>query len=393
MRAALTEARKGLGKTSPNPAVGCVLVKGGKVIARGHHRGAGLPHAEVEALRKAAREAKGAVLYVNLEPCCHQGRTGPCTDAILAAKIAEVVVGMIDPNPLVNGQGIARLRAAGVTVRTGVLEKECRRLNEAFERWVTAGRPHVILKAAVSLDGRIAAATDEPRWISGEESRTEVHRMRAAVDAVLVGANTVLRDDPLLTTRLPRGASRTGRRVVLDAQLRIPASARVLAPVKGAPPTTVFTAEDVSDEREAAVTAAGAQVVRVRRATTGGVDLTAALARLAADGVTSVLVEGGAQVFTSFVAARAVDRVVVFVAPKLLGAGGVAALGDLPSPVALADVGIRRFGDDVMFEGIPSWGAGALRGRGEATANRAAAPGTKPAAGGHGGAPRVDGGT
>lgn len=358
MRAALTEARKGLGKTSPNPVVGCVLARSGKIVARGHHRGAGLPHAEVEALSTlGAGDAKGATLYVNLEPCCHQGRTGPCTEAILAAGIPEVVVGMIDPNPLVNGKGVSRLREAGVTVRTGVLEKECRRLNEAFARWITAGRPHVTLKAAVSLDGRIAAASGEPRWISGEESRAEVHRIRSAVDAVLVGANTVLRDDPLLTTRLPKGPSRTARRIVLDAKLRIPPAARVLVPVKGAPPTTVFTSEDVAEAKEKAIAASGATVVRVPKAASGGIDLNAALAFLAKAGVTSVLVEGGAQVFTSFLEARAVDRVLAFVAPRLLGGEAVAAIGPLARPVALADVGIKRFGDDVMFEGTPDWGA------------------------------------
>lgn len=358
MRAALTEARKGLGKTSPNPAVGAVLVKDGKIIARGHHRGAGLPHAEIEALSTwGMNDSAGVTLYVNLEPCNHLGRTGPCTEAILAAKIPEVVVGMIDPNPLVNGRGIARLREAGVTVRTAVLEKECKRLNEAFARWVTAGRPHVTLKAAVSLDGRIAAATGEPRWISGEESRAEVHRMRNAVDAVVVGANTVLRDDPLLTTRLPKGPSRTARRVVLDAKLRIPPAARVLVPVKGAPPTVVFTAEDTADAKVKAIESAGATVARVGKGDAGGIDLAAAMTSLARSGVTSVLVEGGAQVFTSFLRARAVDRVVVFVAPRLLGGEGVPALGPLPSPIALADVGIRRFGDDVMFEGTPDWGA------------------------------------
>lgn len=358
MRAALTEARKGLGKTSPNPVVGCVLVKDGKIIARGHHRGAGLPHAELEALSALGEGgAKGTTLYVNLEPCCHQGRTGPCTEALLAAGIPEVVVGMIDPNPLMNGKGVARLRDAGITVRTGVLEKECRRLNEAFARWVTAGRPHVTLKAAVSLDGRIAAAGGEPRWISGEESRAEVHRIRNAVDAVLVGANTVLRDDPLLTTRCPKGTSRTARRVVLDAKLRIPPSARVLVPVKGAPPTTVFTSDDAAEANEHAITGSGAVVVRVAKTESGVVDLPSMLTFLAKAGVTSVLVEGGAQVFTSFLQARAVDRVLAFVAPRLLGADAVAAIGALRSPVALTDVGIRRFGDDVMFEGTPDWGA------------------------------------
>src|SRR5579859_6889670 len=206
MRQALAEAKKGLGRTSPNPAVGCLIVKEGKVLARGYHKQAGLPHAEIEALSRVSRgEARGSTLYVNLEPCCHQGRTGPCTEAIIAAGVSRVVVGMTDPNPLVNGRGIARLREGGIEVKQGVLEEECKRLNAPFARWVTAGRPHVTLKAAVTLDGKIAdSAGRERQWVTGEDARAEVHRMRDAVDAVLVGANTVLRDDPLLTTRLPK---------------------------------------------------------------------------------------------------------------------------------------------------------------------------------------------
>lgn len=359
MRAALAEARKGVGRTSPNPAVGCVVVKDGKVIARGHHRQAGLPHAEVEALTQIGASAEGATLYVNLEPCCHQGRTGPCTEAISAAKIATVVVGMLDPNPLVNGRGIARLREQGIEVRPGVLESECRRLNEAFTRWITAGRPHVTLKAAVSLDGRIAARrSGEPRWITGEDSRAEVHRMRNAIDAVLVGANTVLRDDPLLTTRLPGDKGRTARRVVLDARARTPPNARVLVPVKGAHATQIYVGDDVPESKSAALASAGAEVFRVARAPKGGVVLPEVLDKLAKSGVMSILVEGGAEVFTSFLEARAVDRVVWFVAPRLLGDEALSAVGRLSHAFALADVGVKRFGDDVMFEGVPDWGSG-----------------------------------
>ncbi|MGH7125315.1 MAG: bifunctional diaminohydroxyphosphoribosylaminopyrimidine deaminase/5-amino-6-(5-phosphoribosylamino)uracil reductase RibD, partial [Stellaceae bacterium] len=180
MHAALDEARKALGRTSPNPAVGCVIVKADAILGRGHHRRAGLPHAEVEALAAVGKKARGSTLYVNLEPCCHTGRTGPCTDAIVAAGVREVVIGMRDPNPLVDGKGIATLERAGVKTRSGVLEPECRRLNEPFAMWVTSGRPQVTLKAAVTLDGKIApgAWADPPRWITSESAREEVHRMR-----------------------------------------------------------------------------------------------------------------------------------------------------------------------------------------------------------------------
>lgn len=357
MREALAEARKALGRTSPNPVVGCVLVKDGRVIARGHHRQAGQPHAEVDAienLRRAAGDPRGATLYVNLEPCDHQGRTGPCTRAIVDAGITTVVIGMMDPNPLVNGRGAARLREAGIEVRLGALEAECRRVNEAFTRWITAGRPHVTLKAAVSLDGRIAGPGGLRQWITGEESRAEVHRMRDVVDAVLVGAGTVLADDPLLTTRLPDGVGKTGMRVVLDTTLRIPPTARVLSTVEGAPPTRVFTTTGPG-EKATAFGARGARIVTVPGGPDGGVDLHATLGVLAKEGVTSLLVEGGATVYTRMLRARLVDRIAIFVAPRLLGADAPAVVDALAPGVRLADVAVRRLGDDVLIEGVPEW--------------------------------------
>jgi len=360
MRAALDEARKAHGRTSPNPAVGCVIVKNGRVIARGHHRRAGLPHAEVEALRVAKKKAKGATLYVNLEPCCHEGRTGPCTEAVLAAGVKEVVVGMRDPNPLVNGKGLRILEKAGVKVRLGVLEHECRRLNEAFARWITSGRPHVTLKAAVTLDGRIAPAAwdDAPRWITGDEARAEAHRLRDVSDAILVGAGTVLADDPLLTTRLKGRAGRTPRRVVLDARGRVPETARVLAPVDGAAPTTVFLGHDVPRAREEALARAGAEVVRLDTRE-NAFSIAAVLEALRERNVTSVLVEGGAEVFTAFLRARLVDRVRVFVAPALYGDAALGFLRALPEPIHLENVTVTPFGSDVLFDGVPVFKAAA----------------------------------
>ncbi len=371
MRMALALARRGLGSTSPNPMVGTVIVRDGRVLSRGWHRAAGLPHAEVEALsRLAGQSLRDATLYVNLEPCCHQGRTGPCTDAILASGIPEVVIGAIDPNPRVNGQGIARLKDRGVRVRTGVLEESCRRFNEAFFRFVTTGRPHVTLKVAVSLDGRIAGGQEgAPRWITGEASRAWVHRQRNGVDAILVGAGTVASDDPLLTTRLPRRgdgstsarSGRTGRRVVLDPSLRTPPTARVIAPVAGSPPTTLFAAEDAPPERERAIVSAGGEVIRVPRAADAasgskGLDLGTVLEYLARGGVVSLLVEGGAKIFAAFLRARVVDRVAVFVAGRVLGTG-IPWIDALPSGFRIQGLATRRFGDDVLFEGRPEWSA------------------------------------
>jgi diaminohydroxyphosphoribosylaminopyrimidine deaminase / 5-amino-6-(5-phosphoribosylamino)uracil reductase len=354
MRSALAEARKALGRTSPNPAVGCLIVRDGKVIARGHHRAAGLPHAEIEALGKLGKKARGASLYVNLEPCCHQGRTGPCTTAIVEAGIKEVVVGMRDPNPQVNGRGIAALEKAGIRVVQGVLEEECQRLNEPFTRWITTGRPYVVLKAAVSLDGRISGPGGDPRWISGEAARADAHRLRDFSDGILVGVTTVLRDGPLLTTRFPNGPGRTGRRVVLDARARTPLTARILEPVAGSPPTSIFVSEKAPAERVAALRKKGAEVITIP-ASEAGVDLRAVLAKLGASGVTSLLVEGGAEIYTSFLRERLVDRVVVYVAPVMIGEEAVSFLHSLDQGLSLTRVETSVVGGDVRIEGTPVW--------------------------------------
>jgi diaminohydroxyphosphoribosylaminopyrimidine deaminase/5-amino-6-(5-phosphoribosylamino)uracil reductase len=353
MRAALAEAAKGLGRTSPNPAVGAVLVKGGRVIARGHHARAGGPHAEVVALRAAGARARGADLYTTLEPCDHFGRTPPCSLAVIEAGVRRVLVGSVDPNPLVNGKGIARLRAAGVEVRSGVLQAECDALNAHWFTWITERRPFVTLKAAVSLDGRTATRTGDARWVSGEEARLWVHRLRDRVDAVLVGSGTARADDPRLTARLPGGGGRDPLRVVLDTRLALPRRLALFRP--GGPPTLV--AHAVARPRPAPP---GVELLRCRRGP-GGVDLRDLLERLAARGVTHLLVEGGAKVHAAFVAAGLVDRLAVFVAPKLVGADGVPLLA-APGPARMADalalerVTVERVGDDVLVTGVPAGG-------------------------------------
>ena len=357
MRRALTLARRGTGRVSPNPLVGAVVVRDGVVVAEGWHRGFGLDHAEVDALRRLGGRADGCDLYVNLEPCCHRDKkTPPCTDALLASGIRRVVCGMVDPNPRVSGQGIATLRAGGVEVETGVLEDECRRLNAPFARWIASGRPFVTLKLAATIDGRIAERGGNSRWISSPESRRLVHRMRAACDAVLVGGGTVRQDDPLLLPTLAR-AARTPLRVVLDGRLDVPDGARLLATVADGPVLLVGSSGADPARREA-LRARGVEVACVP----GEGDIVAAadlLDLLGRRGVTSVLAEGGAAVAASLLAARAVDRLVVFVAPLLLGDPLARPIVDDLGIRALANglrfriEGIRRCGPDAMIEFVP----------------------------------------
>ena len=228
MKKAIVLARKGLGRTSPNPIVGAVVVRKGRVIGQGFHQKAGGPHAEPIAIAQAGKEAKGATLYVNLEPCNHFGRTPPCTQAIIESGIKKVVFGLSDPNPVVKGGGADRLQSQGIEVVGGVLEEDCRRLNEVYIKWITTGLPFVIMKAAVSLDGRIATRTGDSKWISNERSRLLVHRIRNQVDGILVGIGTVVKDDPLLTVRLPQGKIKDPLRIILDPRLRISRTARIL---------------------------------------------------------------------------------------------------------------------------------------------------------------------
>ena len=351
MRLALREAARGLGRTSPNPVVGAVLVRKGRVVARGHHAKAGGPHAEVVALGSAGARARGADLYVTLEPCDHYGRTPPCSIAIMRAGVRRVIVGSSDPNPLVNGKGIARLRRAGVEVVEGVLRPACDALNSHWFRWVRDRRPWVTLKAAVTLDGRIATRTGDARWVSGEAARRWVHRLRDRVDAVLVGAGTAKADDPELTTRLPGGRGRDPIRVVLDTDLSLPSGLRVFH-ARSAAPTIVAHA---SSSRR--LLGPGVELLRCRRGK-GGVDLHDLLAKLAARGVVHLLVEGGSHVHSRFLEEGLADRLAVFVAPKLAGADGVplAALrgpSRMADALALEDVEVERMGGDVLVQGRP----------------------------------------
>jgi diaminohydroxyphosphoribosylaminopyrimidine deaminase / 5-amino-6-(5-phosphoribosylamino)uracil reductase len=352
MRLALREAEKGLGRTSPNPAVGAVLVKNGRVLARGHHARAGGPHAEVVALRAAGARARGADLYTTLEPCDHQGKTPPCSVALLEAGVRRVFVGSRDPNPLVNGKGVSRLVRQGVAVVPDVLRAECDALNAHWFTFITERRPHVTLKAAVTLDGRIATRTGDSRWISGAASRERVHQLRDRVDAVLVGAGTARADDPRLTTRLLGVKGRDPVRVVLDTDLTLPASLKLFR-ARSAAPTLVAHASARTRRL-----GPGVELVRCRRGK-GGVDLRDLLGRLAARGITHLLVEGGSRVHERFLAEGLVDRVAIFVAPRIAGGDGIPLVaGRGPARMAdtlrLEDVQVERVGEDVLVTGVPA---------------------------------------
>lgn len=359
MRVALDAAEGGRGTTSPNPMVGAVVVRDGEVIATGFHARAGGPHAEIVALQAAGTAARGATMVVTLEPCCHTGRTGPCTDALIRAGIARVVLGATDPNPRVSGGGIEALRRAGVAVSTGVLTAECEAQNEVFRHWITTGRPFVTLKLAQSLDGRIAAPSGDSRWVSGAEARAEVHAMRAAHDAVMVGSGTALADDPRLTVREIDAPGGQPMRVLVDGRLRVPPSARLFDDAASVG-VVVATALPEDDPAALALIERGARVLSLAGAAEGAgrVDVAALMAALGAlepRPVTSLLVEGGGGLAGALVQADRVDRIRLYVASRLIGADGVAALGPL-GLLAMADAprfdidGLCRVGDDVRID-------------------------------------------
>ena len=329
MQLALTLGRRGQGRTSPNPAVGAVIVKDGVIVGRGWTQAGGRPHAEPEALRRAGEAARGATLYVTLEPCSHFGKTPPCADAVIAAGVKRVVAAIEDPNPEVAGQGHARLRAAGITVDVGLCAAEAAYDHAGHFRRIRDKRPHVILKLAVSPDDKIGAAGGKPVAITGEAVRSRVHLMRAESDAILVGIGTVLSDDPLLTCRLPGMEARSPVRVVLDQSLRIPASSRLVHSAREMPLWVIGSelAEAVAATR---LGAAGAQVMRMPPGGGAGLDLPAVLHALADKGITRLMVEGGSHVASSFVAAGLVDEIWLFRGTDAVGPDGVDALDALP---------------------------------------------------------------
>jgi diaminohydroxyphosphoribosylaminopyrimidine deaminase/5-amino-6-(5-phosphoribosylamino)uracil reductase len=363
MLRALGEAEQGRGRTHPNPIVGALVVSGGRVIATGHHERAGGPHAEIVALERAGPRARGADLYVTLEPCNHHGRTPPCSDRILEAGVRRVVIGTVDPNPVVHGRGVRRLRSAGIRVDVGILREACDRANEQWFKFITRKLPWVMLKAAVTLDGKLATASGDSRWITGTAARRAVHQLRDRLDAVLIGVETAIADDPRLTTRLPsRGRrERTPRdpvRVVVDSTARLPPDARMLRQRSPAP-TLVACTVRAPPARIRALERAGAEIVLCRSDEQGRVQLKDLLRRLAGRGLTSVLVEGGAHIHGSFLRANLWDELALFVAPKLAGEGALSWAGfpaartlDEALPVRLE--GVERIGPDLLVTARPA---------------------------------------
>ena len=334
MQLALSLGRRGLGRTWPNPAVGAVVVKDGVIVGRGWTQPGGRPHAEPEALRRAGEAARGATLYVTLEPCSHFGKSPPCADAIIAVGISRVVAAIEDPNPEVAGKGHAKLRAAGITVDVGLFAEEAARDHAGHFRRIRDDRPHVILKLAVSADDKIGAAGGKPVAITGEAARTRVHLLRAQSDAILVGIGTVLSDDPLLTCRLPGMAARSPVRVVLDRALRIPGTSRLVHSARETP-LWVVASELAEAPAAAKLGAAGAQVLRIAPTSAQeldleGLDLKAVLRALSAKGITRLMVEGGSRVASSFLAADLIDEVWLLRGREAIGASGIAALDALP---------------------------------------------------------------
>ena len=350
MREAVALAYQMNGLTTPNPSVGCVIVRGGKIVGRGATASGGRPHAETQALAAAGARARGATAYVSCEPCAHQGQTAPCARALIEAKVARVVVGCVDPYPRVSGRGIAMIRRAGIATTVGVLEAECRRMVEGFITRVTRGRPFVILKLAMSLDGRIAAASGDSRWISSEESRAIVHRWRREADAVMVGAGTVIADNPRLTCRIEGG--RDPARVIIDQRLRCPSEARVFRERSSGRVIIVTASSEEARGRERY----GDRVEVIGAETDAdGIVLEAVMKKFGERGWSKVLIEGGAHLAGAALKAGVVDRVAFFVAPRIIG-GGLAAVEGLNfkrvrESVRLERLTARAAGEDWLIEG------------------------------------------
>lgn len=346
------------GQTSPNPMVGCVIVRDGEIVGIGSHLKAGGPHGEIHALQMAGDKAHGATAYVTLEPCSHHGKTPPCADALIRHGIQKVVVAAMDPNPLVAGRGIEKLRQAGIHVVTGVLANEATRLNEVFNKFITTGQPFVTVKTASTLDGKVATETGSSRWITGEEARLDVHRLRNIHDAILVGVNTVIMDNPQLTTRLPGGEVKNPIRIIMDTTLRIPLQARVLNDKEA--PTWLITTDRADSGKKRWLEEKGVRVF-----STGGepkVDVNRMLEILGQESVSSLLVEGGSQINSAFLHARAIDKVISYIAPKLVAGQGAptpfggTGIEEMGNAVALRNFQVETLGVDLKITGYPDWG-------------------------------------
>lgn len=352
MQLAIELAKKAEGKTSPNPIVGAVIVKDGEVIGRGFHEKAGMPHAEIVAMNSIKDKSllNGSTLYVTIEPCCHYGRTGPCTKEIISAGIKEVYAATIDPNPKNNGKGARELKKAGITVNIGLMENEARKMNESFIKFVTRSKPFVIMKTAMSIDGKTATRTGQSKWISSEESRHYVHQLRNKVDAVIVGVNTVLYDNPSLTTKIHNG--KDPLRIILDSTLKIPLNARILSDKNAMIATTL----KYDREKKIALEREGIGVIVVK-SSTEKVDLKELMNELSIRGITHIMIEGGSEVNASALEAGIVDKLIYFIAPKIIGgvdakpAIGGKGIKDMSDVMNLKNVEIKQLGPDIVMEG------------------------------------------
>ena len=356
MKMAIKLAEKGKGRVSPNPLVGASVVKEDRIVGQGYHARYGDQHAETKALQEAGSEAKGATIYINLEPCCHHGQTPPCVDEIIKAGISRAVISVKDPNPIVNGKSIDLLKKKGIKVKIGVLEKTALKLNEFFFKYITTGTPFVILKSGMSMDGKVATKTGESRWITSEVSREYVHQLRNQIDATLVGIETILRDNPRLTTRLKNGQGRDPIRVVIDSLLRIPIRMRVFTQESDAG-NIIITTFNAPIDRTKKIESAGAKVLFVKPKGRNRVDMEAMVKELGKLQISSLLIEGGPGINASAIQEGIVDKVIMFIAPMIIG-GKIApsaiqgeGIAILEEAVRIDDIKIKKLAEDLMVEG------------------------------------------
>lgn len=369
MKQALLLAKKGAEETSPNPMVGAVVVKDNKILGKGFHEFFGGPHAEIYALRQAGKKAKGATMYINLEPCGHQGKTPPCAKQIIKNGIKRVVVAMKDPNPVNNGKSLKKLKRAGIQVKSGICEQEAKRINESFVKFITTKMPFVIIKAAQSLDGKIATNTGQSRWISGTRARRYVHQIRRRVDAILVGVETILKDNPLLTARLKDGGSnhfvdkrrslpllKQPAKVIVDTKLRTPIDARIFS--KNSPGKVIIaTTKHASKRKIESLRKKNACVLQVNIDDKGRVDLEELFLELGEQGISSILIEGGGNVIASALNRRLADKVLLFIAPKIIGGKEAKTsvegegISEISQALYLREVDVKKIGEDILIEG------------------------------------------
>lgn len=355
MDLALNNAKAMKGQTDPNPLVGSVIVNDNRIVGVGTHLKAGEPHAEIHALRMAGEKAKGATIYVTLEPCSHHGRTGPCAEAIVKAGIKKAVIATLDPNPIVAGNGVKILKDAGIEVKVGIREKESNKMNEVFNKYITEQKPFITLKAGITLDGKVATHTFSSKWITSKESREDVHQLRSENMAILVGIHTALKDDPALTSRIPNG--RNPLRIVMDSRLRLPLNYQLVTDKQA--PTWIFTSKNYDKEKKKQLEELGVRVIVTK--SENSVDPIEVVNTLGKKGISSLIIEGGGNIHASFLKKKLVDKVILYIAPKLVGGKDAPTFLEgkgielMKDAIELTDTGITTIGNDFKFIGYPSF--------------------------------------